>query len=172
MFTNVNNIPVIGFIGSSGSGKTTIIEKVIQYLVAEAVKVGVIKHDAHRFDIDKPGKDSWRFREAGSQTTIISSDTMIALQRRINHPASLDNLLAYFHEEELVIVEGHKSAPHPKIEVYRSKNGKPLQYQNFQGVIAIAAPRHDHHQLLSSKLPLLDLDDCRAIVDFIYKYLR
>ncbi|ADU64854.1 molybdopterin-guanine dinucleotide biosynthesis protein B [Desulfurispirillum indicum S5] len=171
MYLNASNIPVIGFTGTSGSGKTTLIEKLVQQLSHRGLKVGVIKHDAHRFDIDKPGKDSWRFREAGATTTLISSDQLVAIQKRTAQPAPLEALLAYFTDEDLIIIEGHKSSPHPKVEIFRSANGKAPLYGHIQHIIAIAAPAEDHTRLEASQLPLLDLDTPSAVLDFVLEQL-
>ena len=119
-------IPIISVVGKSGVGKTTLLEKLIAELKRRGYRVGTIKHDAHGFEIDKPGKDSWRHAQAGSDAVLISSPEKLALIKRLNGERSLDELLAYMGDVDLVLTEGYKSGDKPKIEVSRQARGQEL----------------------------------------------
>jgi molybdopterin-guanine dinucleotide biosynthesis protein B len=132
---------VVGFSGYSGSGKTTLVESLLRYFTAAGIRVSVLKHAHHRFEIDTPGKDTWRHREAGAYEVLAASDTLIALQRRLRPPqdVGLDTLLGMFDPAvDWVFVEGYKSAPLPKIEVWRASTGKPLGCIDDAHVVAVA----------------------------------
>ena len=119
--------PVISIVGMSGSGKTTLLEKLIPELRGLGLKVGTIKHDVHGFEMDKPGKDSWRLKQAGSATTIISSPHGIGMVRDVDHDSSLDELKSFFSNMDIVLSEGYKRESKPKIEVFRAEiHDKPL----------------------------------------------
>ncbi|MBW2092648.1 MAG: molybdopterin-guanine dinucleotide biosynthesis protein B [Deltaproteobacteria bacterium] len=111
--------PVVCIVGKSNAGKTTLIEKLVPELARLSLAVGTIKHDVHGFDIDIPGKDSWRHRQAGALRTVISSPSKLALIRDTNHDLSLDELAAFFEGMDLVLTEGYKREHKPKVEVYR-----------------------------------------------------
>ena len=122
---------VISFVSvCSGAGKTTLIEKVIELLVQKGYRVGVLKHDAHKFEIDKKGKDSWRFANAGAQNVIISSKEKLAMISKLDDYISIDKILNLFSDMDIVIIEGFKASIYPKIEVHRKKVSKQLLFLN------------------------------------------
>ena len=120
----MSNIPVYSFIAYSNTGKTTLIEKLIAELKSRGLRVAAVKHDAHEFDVDHKGKDSWRFTQAGSDVTIIISGTKAALME--NRPVDIDAMLSKITDVDIVIAEGYKSGAWPKIGVRRGATGKPL----------------------------------------------
>jgi molybdopterin-guanine dinucleotide biosynthesis protein B len=121
-------IPIISIVGRSNSGKTTLIEKIIPELKKRGYKVGTIKHDAHGFEIDYEGKDTYRHFKAGTDTVVIASSKKMALIKRLNHSLSLDELVErFFQDMDIVITEGYKTQDKPKIEVFRSEvHDKPV----------------------------------------------
>lgn len=167
MYTNAADIPVLGIIGYSGAGKTTLLEILVAELSRRGVRVGILKHDAHRFDIDRPGKDSWRLREAGATSTLLSSDQMLALQRRIPGHLPLEKLLNYFQDEDLILVEGHKSGPQPKIEIWRPEHAPEPLFPHQANVIALACPGAQCPPAETAGLQVLDLNSPHAILHWI-----
>jgi len=160
-------IPVISVVGKSDSGKTTLIEKLLPELKKRGWRVATIKHDAHHFDIDKPGKDSWRHAQAGADAVLISSAEQVALIEKVNQEKTLDQLLAMLPPVDLVLTEGYKSGDRPKIEVHRSVKYKELLCQ-AEELVAIATD-----EPLDLPVPQFDLDDAQGIVDLIEeKFLR
>ena len=150
----------------SGTGKTTLLEKVIGELKARGYRVGVIKHDAHRFDIDHPGKDSHRLTAAGADTMLISSPEKLAVVRK--HPASppIGELIAtYFSDVDIVLTEGFKKSDLPKIEVHRRERSATLLCRGEENDPTLLAVASD--EPLSLDVPLLDLNDPGAVADFI-----
>jgi len=119
-------IPIISVVGKSQVGKTTLLERLIAELKRRGYRVGTIKHDTHGFEIDRPGKDSWRHARAGSDAVLISSPEKLALIKRVDRERSLDELLAYLGDVDLVLTEGYKSGDKPKIEVCRQARGPEL----------------------------------------------
>jgi molybdopterin-guanine dinucleotide biosynthesis protein B len=111
--------PLIAIVGHSGSGKTTLIEKLIHEMTALGFKVGTIKHHIHGFEMDQPGKDSWRHKQAGASTTIISSPHGIGMVMDVDHDHELDELLSMFGNVDLILAEGYKRSNKPKIEIFR-----------------------------------------------------
>ena len=120
----MSNIPVYSFIAYSGTGKTTLIERLIAELKSRGLRVATIKHDAHEFDIDYEGKDSWRFTRAGSDVTIVISGTKAAIIE--NRPVDLDMLVDKISDVDIILTEGYKYGAWPKIGVRRGATGKPL----------------------------------------------
>ncbi len=160
---------VFGFAGYSGSGKTTLIEQLIPRLVARGLTVSLIKHAHHSFDIDKPGKDSWRHREAGATEVLLSSGKRWALMHELRGAPEpgLDRQLLLLSPCDLVLVEGYKSANIPKIEVHRPSTGSPLLHPNDPAIVAVACDAP-----LASPLPVLALDDIDGIAAFIMRHCR
>ncbi len=155
---------VFGFAGWSGSGKTTLIEQLIPRFTRAGLTVSVIKHAHHRVDIDKPGKDSWRHREAGATEVLVTTDQRWALMHELRGAPepTLEEHLAHMSPCDLVLVEGFKHAAMPKIEVHRPGVGKPLLYPDDPDIVAIATD-----EALTVPLPQLDIDDPDAVVAFI-----
>ncbi len=157
--------PVVSFAGFSGSGKTTLLTEVIKLLSGKGYKVGAIKHEGHRFEIDKPGKDSWRMTQAGSTVTVISDNSTLALIKKHKTAPSVSSIISdYYGEMDIVIVEGWKESAPNKIEVFRSEVGKsPLcQQENAENFIAVATDSD-----LQTSLPLLDINQPQKVADFI-----
>jgi molybdopterin-guanine dinucleotide biosynthesis protein MobB len=155
--------PVVCFVGKKNSGKTTLMEKVIAGLKARGYRVAAVKHDAHRFEIDVPGKDSYRFYAAGADATVISSreKTAIVLRRRGELP--LESILSRFVEGvDIVLAEGYKISRFPKIEVHRKATGAPLIHPPPEGLIAVATDER-----VDSPVPQLDIHDADSVLDFI-----
>jgi len=158
--------PAVTFVAKSGTGKTTLVVKVIAELVARGWTVGALKHDAHRFEIDKPGKDTWRMTEAGATLTAISSPEKSALIRRHELEPTLDELLApYVGQVDIIITEGFKRSYLPKIEVHRSDLQQPLLCRGEVDDPALVAVASDTG--LELDVPLLPLDAAAAVADFI-----
>ena len=155
---------LIGFAGWSGSGKTTLVERVIVLLARRGLKVSLIKHAHHDFDIDHAGKDSWRHRQAGCGEVLVSSGRRWALMHELRGApeATLDELVGRLSPCDLVLVEGFKHAPIPKIEIHRAALGKPLLFSRDRHVIAVATDVP-----LDTALPQFGLDDAAAVADFI-----
>jgi len=120
------NTPVISFVGRSGVGKTTALEHVIRELKRRGLRVGTIKHDAHDFDIDRPGKDSWRHGQAGSDIVVIAGPHRVAVIRKLDHELTLDDIVPLMGDVDLVLTEGYKRGDRPKIEVSRKELGTEL----------------------------------------------
>lgn len=159
---------VIGFAGWSGSGKTTLIEQVLPILVGQGLTVSVVKHAHHGFDIDRPGKDSWRHREAGAQEVMLASDQRWALMHEVREAGepSLAALLARLSPCDLVLVEGFKRHDLPRIEVHRPSLGKPLIHPDDGSIVALATDGE-----VPTPLPRLDLGDPRQVAEFVLSYL-
>ncbi len=155
---------VFGIAGWSGSGKTTLLEKLIPALIARGLKVSVIKHAHHGFDIDKPGKDSWRHREAGAAEVMLACGTRWALMHecRAEPEPQLAELLARLAPCDLVLVEGFKQEPVPKLEVHRPANGKPPLFAERDDIVAVASDA-----AIAATIPVLPLNDIAALADFI-----
>jgi molybdopterin-guanine dinucleotide biosynthesis adapter protein len=158
---------VFGFAGWSGSGKTTLIEQIIPRLVARGLKVSLIKHAHHSFDVDQPGKDSYRHRAAGCVEVLISSSIRWALMHELRGAPepTLDEQLRRLSPCDLVLVEGHKRHPIPKLEIWRRQNGKPLLHPEDGHIVALAADSRHH-----TRLPQFDLGDYDGIADFVMEF--
>jgi molybdopterin-guanine dinucleotide biosynthesis adapter protein len=155
---------IFGLAGWSGSGKTTLVAALIPELVARGLTVSTIKHAHHEFDIDRPGKDSWRHRQAGAREVMVASSRRWALMHELRDKPEppLEELVAKMSPADLLLVEGWKQHPHPKLEVYRPSLGKPLLYPQDPHVVAIASD-----EPIAAPIPLLPLADAGAIADFI-----
>ena len=158
---------VIGLAGWSGAGKTTLLTRVIPHLLSEGLRVSVIKHAHHAFDVDVPGKDSWRHREAGAAEVLVSSGKRWALMRELRGAPEprLPELLAKLSRVDLVVVEGFKSEPHRKIEVHRRANGKPLLFPGDPAISGIATDT-----AIETALPTAHLDDIPAIAAMMLRF--
>ena len=153
------DIPVYSFIAKSGTGKTTLIEKLIPELKSRGLRVAVMKHDAHEFDVDKPGKDSWRMTRAGADVTVVASAAHAAIME--NRPVSAEELLSRISDVDLIITEGYKHGPWKKIGVYRAAAGNELP-EVSGGYFAVAADAD-----AGVPAPCVPLDDVKALADLI-----
>ncbi|MBS1189065.1 MAG: molybdopterin guanine dinucleotide biosynthesis accessory protein MobB [Rhodocyclaceae bacterium] len=158
---------VFGIAGYSGSGKTTLLERLIPRLTARGLRVSVIKHAHHGFDIDRPGKDSYRHREAGATEVLLSCGQRWALMHELRDAAepTLGELLDRLAPCDLVLVEGFKNEPIPKLEVYRPDHGKPPLYPERDDIVAVASDAE-----IDTDRPRLDLNDPEAIAAFILEF--
>ena len=159
---------VFGFAGYSGSGKTTLLEQLIPYFTGLGLKLAVVKHAHHDFDIDQPGKDSYRHRQAGASEVLITSGQRWALMHELHgaEEPSLQAHLARLSPCDLVLVEGFKREPIPKLEIHRAANAKPLLFPQDPYIVAVAADTP-----LETTLPCFDLNAVDVIGQFILKEL-
>jgi len=151
---------VIGLSGWSGAGKTTLLTRVIPHLLAKGLRVSVIKHAHHGFDVDVPGKDSWVHRQSGATEVLVSSTRRWALMHELRGAAEprLPELLTRMSRVDLVVIEGFKREPHCKIEVHRAANNKPLLFPDDPDIVGIATDA-----VVETTLPMVHLDDIEAI---------
>jgi len=154
-------IPVISIVGKSDVGKTTLLEKLVRELRARGYRVATVKHDAHSFEIDRPGKDTWRHAQAGSDHVIIASPNRIAHIQRLERELTLPEIVATVTDADIVLTEGYKRGPAPKIEVSRAEKGRELLCGREE-LIAIAT---DHH--IEMDVPQFGLDDAAGLVNLI-----
>jgi molybdopterin-guanine dinucleotide biosynthesis protein B len=157
---------VIGLAGWSGAGKTTLLTRLIPYLLKEGLSISVIKHAHHNFDVDVPGKDSWRHREAGATEVLVSSERRWALMHELHGAPELHlfELLPKLAPVDLVVVEGFKREPLPKIEVHRAGNGKPFLFPDDNNIVGIVADIS-----VETRLPSAHLDDISAIATLVQR---
>ncbi|MGQ0579672.1 MAG: molybdopterin-guanine dinucleotide biosynthesis protein B [Betaproteobacteria bacterium] len=155
---------IFGFAAYSGSGKTTLIENLVPLFVARGLKVSLIKHAHHAFDVDQPGKDSYRHRQAGATEVLVSSSARWVLmhESREETEPELPQLLQRLSPCDLVLVEGFKQQPIAKIEIHRREAAAPLLHPNDPHIVAIATDVD-----LQTRLPRFDLDDYEGILRFI-----
>lgn len=160
---------VAGIVGYSGSGKTTLIEKLLPELRGRGLVVSVIKHAHHGFDLDRPGKDSWRHREAGAQEVLMLSAHRWVLMHELRGAPEpdLDAQFRILSPCDLVLIEGFKAAPVPKIEVYRPEHGKPPLYPDNPHVVAVASDA-----AIDCPLRVLPLNDAGAVADCLLQVAR
>jgi molybdopterin-guanine dinucleotide biosynthesis protein B len=156
---------IIGLAGWSGSGKTTLLTKVIPRIVARGLTVSTLKHAHHSFDIDQPGKDSHSHRMAGATEVLVGAASRWALVHELRDAAepTLDALLRRLSPVDLVLVEGYKREQHPKLEVYRAANRKPLLHPDDPAIVAIASDA----PVPAARVPVVDLDDIESIADIL-----
>jgi molybdopterin-guanine dinucleotide biosynthesis protein MobB len=160
------SVKAVSFVAKSGTGKTTLLEKVIADLKGRGYRVGAVKHDAHHFDIDHPGKDSHRMTAAGADTLLITSPEKLALVKKHAESPSIEELLAtYFSDVDIVLTEGFKKSGLPKIEVHRRERSPSLLCRGDEDDPTLLAVASD--EPLSLDVPVLDLDNPAAVADFI-----
>ncbi|MDX2500157.1 MAG: molybdopterin-guanine dinucleotide biosynthesis protein B [Deltaproteobacteria bacterium] len=155
--------PIICIAGRSQTGKTTLIEKLIPVLKNRGYRIGTIKHSHHIFEMDKTGKDSWRHKDAGAETVIIASPGKIAMVKS-DHGGTLDSLVNYFSDMDLVITEGYKGEVKPKIEVVRSARHQQALLADDANLIAIVTDVD-----MSAEVPVFGMEDIDQLSDFIEK---
>ncbi len=162
-------IPILGFVAHSGTGKTTLLLKIIPLLKAKGLRIGLIKHTHHQFDIDHPGKDSYRLRHAGADQTLVASRKrwalMVEMGDEFDDP-SLEQVLSHLDKNQLdlILVEGFKHERFPKIEVHRPSLNHPLFFPQDDSIIAITC---DEPLAVPTHLPMLDINQPEQVVAFI-----
>ena len=165
--------PILGFVAYSGTGKTTLLEQLIPLLREHGIRVALLKHAHHDFDIDIPGKDSYRLRQAGATQVMVASKRRWALiteHHQVSDEPHLAELLVHLDPEQfdLLLVEGFKHEAYPKIELHRSVLGKPALYPNDPHIIALACDTPEPQ----ATIPILDINQVDAISNFIIKWLE
>ena len=155
----MTNIPIYSVVAYSGTGKTTLLAKLVAELKSRGVRVAVIKHDAHDFDIDHEGKDSWMFTRAGADVTVIVSDSKAAIME--NRPITLDMLLSKVTDVDIILTEGYKSGVWPKIAVKRGSTGKPLPFPSGECFAIVTDVPED------TDTPCFGLDDVKGLADLL-----
>ncbi len=162
-------IPIISIVGKSNSGKTTLVEKLIPELMKRGYRVATIKHNKHGFDIDHEGKDSWRHKQAGAVATVIACPTRVALIEDLDYDHSLGEIRdKYIKNADVILAEGYKGNPFPKIEVYRSELKRELLCGKEDNLLALAADVK-----LDAGVPCFDINDISGIADLIEnKFLK
>jgi molybdopterin-guanine dinucleotide biosynthesis protein B len=160
---------IFGFAGWSGSGKTTLIEKLIPRFVGAGLRVSLIKHAHHTFDVDQPGKDSYRHRHAGAAEILVTSSRRWVLMHELRgaQEPSFEEQVKHVSPCDLLLVEGFKFAPIPKLEVWRADTGEGMLHPNDPHIVAVAADVK-----IDTRLPLLDLNDDAGIAKFVLGYLE
>ncbi|MEW9898826.1 molybdopterin-guanine dinucleotide biosynthesis protein B [Chitinivorax sp. PXF-14] len=160
---------VFGFCGYSGSGKTTLIEQLIPLLTGRGLTVSLIKHTHHAFDLDQPGKDSWRHRQAGASEVLLAGGQRWALlhENREDAEPTLAQLLSRLAPCNLVLIEGYKHEAIPKLEIHRPALGKPLLFGHDPHIVALASDME-----IATELPRFDLNSPAPIADFILHTLE
>lgn len=160
----MSTIPVYSIIAFSNTGKTTLLEKLIPELKQRGLRTAVIKHDAHEFEIDHEGKDSWRMTRAGAAVTVVASQTKAAIME--NRFVPIEELIERIRDVDIILTEGYKHGPWPKIALQRRDNGKPLPLPPEECfVIMTDVP-------LETKTPSLGLDDVSKLADIIVRDLK
>jgi molybdopterin-guanine dinucleotide biosynthesis protein B len=158
-------IPIISIVGKSDSGKTTLIEKLVPELTRRGYRVATVKHDVHGFEVDREGKDSWRHKQAGAHTVIISSPQKIALIRDVEKDSTLDEIRRrWVQDVDLLLSEGYKKDVQPKIEVFRKEKHKKLLCTKKDNLIAIVSDRK-----FNVGVPCFHLEDMKGLSNFIEK---
>jgi molybdopterin-guanine dinucleotide biosynthesis protein B len=166
-------IPIISIVGRSGSGKTTLMEQVIRHLTERGYRVGTIKHDAHDFEIDYEGKDSWRHKKAGAKTVVLASSKKVAVVKEVETEWSPESLAFTFaSDHDIVITEGYKQSTFPKIEVFRrTHTAEPVCLED-PNLIALATDIEAEGQEMGQEkaqgdLPRLDINNSEGVANFI-----
>lgn len=167
--TGTTTLPIVSFVGYSGSGKTTFIEKLIPVITRYGLKIAMIKHDTHGFQMDKPGKDTWRYKQAGACATVIISKRQVGLVMDVDQepaPHDLSPMLNFVH---LIITEGYKFGTYPKIEIFRpgaAKNDQPI-CRNDPTLLAMVSDAWSH-------LPVehFALDDVSGVARFLIDHFQ
>lgn len=158
-------IPIISIVGKSDSGKTTLIEKLIPELTRRGYRIGTVKHDVHGFEVDREGKDSWRHKQAGAHTVVISSPKKVALIRDVESDLTLGEIRKKLIQDvDLILSEGYKKDVEPKIEIFRKEKHKELLCTKDNNLVAIVSDKE-----FKVGVPWFFLDDIKGVADFIEK---
>ncbi|MDP2299583.1 MAG: molybdopterin-guanine dinucleotide biosynthesis protein B [Coriobacteriia bacterium] len=164
-----SGIPVVSVVGKSDSGKTTLMERLIRALADRGHRVGSVKHHVHDFDIDVPGKDSWRHAKAGSVVSLVSSPSKLGMTRDMDHEATLDELLELAHDVDILLTEGYRRAGNVRIEVSRRARSTELVCEPAE-LFALVT---DNDELEVGDVPVFGLDDASGLADLVERtFLR
>lgn len=155
--------PIVTFVGKSNAGKTTYLEKLIKELKNRNIKVGTIKHDAHGFEMDKPGKDTWRHAQAGADTVIISSPAKVAVIKKTEHEMNLDQIAEFVLDMDIILTEGYKRSANPKIEINRRAHSSELLCGPDELIALVSDTDWD------LGVPVFDLDDAVGVANLLQK---
>ena len=153
---------VFSVVGSSGTGKTTLLEKLLPALKERGIRIGTIKHDVHGFEMDKPGKDSWRHKRAGASISVISSSNKIGMVRDTDHDWKINELMTFFPDVHLILTEGYKSEGIPKIEVFRPEVHKNPVCKGDKNLIAVISDSP-----VDLGVPVFGTEEVNALADFL-----
>lgn len=154
--------PIVSIVGFSGAGKTTLLEKLIRELSGRGYRVGTVKHDVHGFEMDRPGKDSWRHKQAGAVATIIASPQRIGMVMDVDHDHDPDELRRFFQDLDVVFTEGYKRGDKPKVEIFRAGlRDEPLCH-NDDHLIALVTDTE-----VDLRVPRFSLEDIQGLADFL-----
>jgi molybdopterin-guanine dinucleotide biosynthesis protein B len=160
--------PILSVVGFSGSGKTTYIERLIPALISRGLRIGTIKHDVHGFEMDTPGKDTWRHRKAGAVVTVISSPNRIGMVMDVGHDHSLEELAPLLPGVDLIVTEGYKRGSFPKIEIFRPKateNKEPVCLDD-PGLLAVVSSEN-----MRLRVPVFQFEDVSGVADLVVQKL-
>ena len=158
---NPETTPIITFVGKSGTGKTTLLEQLIPILKARGLRLAVLKHDAHHFEMDRPGKDTYRFTAAGADVVTISNSEKFALIERPQAELTVADIVSRLPAVDLVLTEGYKHSRYPKIEIHRAVLNRPLLTPEAQ---LLAVMTDEPLDVSAPQLPLEDLSGCAEII--------
>lgn len=159
--------PLVSIVGNSGAGKTTLLEKLIPELTHRHLNVGTIKHDVHGFEIDKPGKDSWRHKQAGASTTIISSPKQIGMVMDVTHDHTPAELVPFLSDKDIILFEGYKRAKHPKVEIFRPNVYPEPICRDDENLIALVS-----NAPIDLGVPRFSLDDTTGLAAFLIAHFN
>ena len=164
----VTEPPIVSIVGPSGVGKTTLLERLIPELTGRGYRVGTIKHDVHGFEIDRPGKDSWRHKHAGAQVTVISSPNQIGMVMDVDHDHHLEELKRFLLQMDIILTEGYKRGGSPKVEVFRPEVHGELLCKGEDQLVALVS----NVAVDTAGPPRFSMDDIKGLADFLIAYFR
>ncbi len=159
--------PIVSIVGSSGSGKTTLIEKLIPEIKQRGLMVGTIKHNVHGFEMDKPGKDSWRHKNSGSSVSVISSPDQIGMVMDVDHDHNPDELASLFLHVDIILTEGYKGSNKPKLEIFRPEVSKEPLCTDDESLLLLITD-----SLIDLGVPRLLTNDIKGVADFIINHFN
>ena len=159
---NTTAPPIVSIVGKSGAGKTTFLEKLIAELTKRGLRIGTVKHDVHGFQMDKPGKDSWRHKQAGAVAALISSPSQIGMVMDVDHDHDLDELAPFFFGVDLILAEGYKRGKKPKVEVFRPEAHSEPLCRGDEHLLALVSD-----VFVDLGVPRFSLEDSGGVADFL-----